>query len=208
MNTGRQKRNGEIEKGRKGEKISPVPRFTDSPIHLICCILLTTYCLLLTSGCQKESTPPQPPAPEVKKEAPKPTPLPPAAEVKEEDKEKEEVAIDVRQRNPFKPFIMKMTERPAVVTPKTPLQKYEVEQLKLIAIIWGMDTSVAMVETPDGKGYSIRKGDFIGNRDGRVKRIEKNRVIIEERLTETGGEVLTNELVIQLPLGKGEEELQ
>ena len=206
MDTGRQKRNGETGKGRNGEKTSPIRRFPNSPINLIYCGLLAACWLMLTAGCQRESTPPQPPASEAKKAISKPAP--PVAEVKEEEKKIEEVVIDTKQRNPFRPFIIKTTEKAAIVIPKTPLQKYELEELKLIAIIWGIENPIAMVETPDGKGYSVRRGDLIGNRDGKVRRIEKNKVIVEERLTEASGEVSTSEFVIQLPLAKGEEEIR
>lgn len=168
------------------------------------CLLITAYCLLFFNGCQ-QSTPPQPPAQQAKKEAPKPVAAPPAIEIKEETK-KEETAITAKQRNPFKSFIVKVTEKPTVAVPKTPLQRYELEQLKLVAIIWGVNSPIAMVEAPDGKGYSIKKGDLIGNRNGKVRRIEKDRVVVEERFAEASGEVITNEFLIKLPLPKGEEE--
>ncbi|MBI3398053.1 MAG: pilus assembly protein PilP [Deltaproteobacteria bacterium] len=143
----------------------------------------------------------------MKKEPPKPEVASPVVETKKEEK-KEETAVEVKQRNPFKPFITKATERVTVIVPKTPLQKYDVEQLKLVAIIWGVDNPMAMVEAPDGKGYRIKKGNLIGNKDGRVKRIEKDKIVIEEKFAEPGGEIKTNEFEIKLPLSKGEEELQ
>lgn len=171
--------------------------------------LLSTiiFCLLLFAGCQ-QGAPPQPQpsaAPQAKKEAPKPVAASVPLETKEE--KKPEAAVDIKQKNPFKPFITK-AEKLAVVVPKTPLQKYELEQLKVVAIIWSLDGSIAMVEAPDGKGYSVKRGDLIGNRDGRVKRIEKDKIVVEERFTEAGGEVTTSEFELKLPLPKGEEELR
>ncbi len=173
--------------------------------------LFTVYCLLFTVfiGCQQGGAPSQPQAPaasQTKKEAPKPAATLPAEEVKAE--KKEAAAVDVKQKNPFKPFIAKATDKPAVVVPKMPLQKYELEQLKLVAIMWGMNGSIAMVEAPDGKGYSVKKGDLIGNKDGRVKRIDKDRVVVEEKFTEAGGETTSSEFEIKLPLPKGEEEVR
>lgn len=173
--------------------------------------LFTVYCLLSTVfiGCQQGGAPSQPQTPaasQTKKEAPKPVATLPAEEVKAE--KKEAAAVDVKQKNPFKPFIAKATDKPAVVVPKMPLQKYELEQLKLVAIMWGMNGSIAMVEAPDGKGYSVKKGDLIGNKDGRVKRIDKDRVVVEEKFTEAGGETTSSEFEIKLPLPKGEEEVR
>ena len=180
-------------------------RSQESGVRMVLfCILASVFCILSLTGCQ-QSTPPQPPAEQAKKEAPKPVAAPPAIEMKEETK-KEETAITAKQRNPFKSFIVKVTEKPTVAVPKTPLQRYELEQLKLVAIIWGVNSPIAMVEAPDGKGYSIKKGDLIGNRNGKVRRIEKDRVVVEERFAEASGEVITNEFLIKLPLPKGEEE--
>ncbi len=169
-------------------------------------LCLVTLCML--AGCQQEGAPPQPPAAEVKKEAPKSEVVPVAGEAKKEEKAPPKADEVKSQRNPFKTFIVKSTDRPPVVTPKTPLQRYELENLKLVAIMWGINSPVAMVEAPDGKGYKIKKGDLVGSREGRVKRIEKDRVIVEERFTEASGEVVTNEFEIKLPLPKEEEGLR
>jgi len=165
------------------------------------------FCILFFTGCQ-QGAPPEPPAAQVKKETAKPEVAPPVAETKKEEAKEAKETEAKPPRNPFKTFIVKATDRSATAVPKTPLQKHELEQLKLVAIIWGVNSPAAMVETPDGKGYSIKKGDLIGNREGRVKRIERDRVIVEERFTEAGGEVITNEFEIKLPLPKGEEELR
>ena len=172
-------------------------------------LYLAALCLMtLCVGCQQEGAPPQRPAAEVKKEVPKPETVPIAGEAKKEEKAPPKADEVKSQRNPFKTFIVKSTDRPTVVTPKTPLQRYELDQLKLVAVMWGINSPVAMVEAPDGKGYKIKKGDLIGSREGRVKRIEKDRVIVEERFTDASGEVVTNEFEIKLPLPKGEEELR
>ena len=175
--------------------------------NLLFCLLYSVFCILFFIGCQ-QGAPPQPTAAQTKKEAPKPEAAPLVAEAIKEENAPPKADEVKPQRNPFKTFIVKATERSSVVAPKTPLQRYELEQLKLVAIMWGINSPAAMVETPDGKGYSIKKGDLIGSREGRVKRVEKDRVIVEERFTEAGGEVVTNEFEIKLPLPKGEEELR
>lgn len=175
---------------------------------ILFCILASVFCILSLAGCQQGNTPPQPqqtPPAQVKKEPPQQEAAPASAEVKEE---KKEAVVETRKRNPFKSFIVKATERAAVIVPKTPLQKYEVEQLKLVAIIWGINNPIAMVEAPDGKGYKLKKGDLIGNRDGKVKRIEKDRVVVEEQSTEASGEIRVSEFEIKLPLPAGEEEFK
>src|SRR3989338_2169036 len=93
-----------------------------------CLLLPLASCLLLLDGCQQGNTPPQPqqaPPAQVKKEPLQQEAAPPSAEVKEE---KKDAVVETRRRNPFKSFIVKATERAAVIVPKTPLQKYEVEE--------------------------------------------------------------------------------
>ncbi len=174
--------------------------------NLILLFLLITLHLSLPTvfyGCQQEGMPPQPSSQQEIKKTQRVEAALPAAEIKQEQK-KEEPPVEIKERNPFKPFITTKVEKPIV--PRTPLQRYELDQLKLVAVIWGIANPTAMVEAPDGKGYSIKKGDLIGSRGGRVKRIEKDKIVVEERFTEDGGEVITSEFIISLPLPKGEEE--
>ncbi len=101
-------------------------------------------------------------------------------------------------RDPFKPFLRK--EEP--VRPKgvivSPLQQYELSQLKLVAIIVGSDHNRAMVEDSEGKGYIIRVGDYIGNKFGRVKEILADRVIIEERYKDVLGRLKRRQVILFL----------
>jgi type IV pilus assembly protein PilP len=55
--------------------------------------------------------------------------------------------------DPFKPFISEV-KRSKEEADKTlqPLQKYEISQLKLVAIIWNIDTPRALVEDSSGRG--------------------------------------------------------
>ncbi|MBI5286030.1 MAG: pilus assembly protein PilP [Deltaproteobacteria bacterium] len=149
----------------------------------------------------KKAEPPQSPVPVVKKEAVKPPPAPPqeVKEAKVEEKKAEEV-IPQRKRNPFKPFVVKGVGGPIeVVEPKVPLQRFEMSQLKLVAIVWGIDPPVGMVEAPDGKGYIIKKGDLIGNRNGFVAKVDKDQVVVEERFKDYLGEMQVNEIILKLP---------
>lgn len=69
-----------------------------------------------------------------------------------------------------------------ICIPHTPLQKVDLSQLKLVGIIRASSGNKAMVEEASGKGYVIEKGTFIGINCGRVGRILKDLVIIDEPL--------------------------
>ena len=64
----------------------------------------------------------------------------------------------------------------------TPLQKADLSQLKLTGIIRASSGHRAMVEEASGRGYVVEKGAFIGTNCGRVVRILKDMVIVNEPL--------------------------
>jgi type IV pilus assembly protein PilP len=82
--------------------------------------------------------------------------------------------------------------------PLTPLQTYDLSQLKLVAILVGTGDGRAMVEDAEGKGYIIHKGVYVGRNFGKVKAVLKDRVIIEERYKDYMGQVKSKEIVLQL----------
>lgn len=69
-----------------------------------------------------------------------------------------------------------------ICIPHTPLQKADLSQLKLVGIIRASSGNKAMVEEASGRGYVIEKGAFIGINCGRVVRILKDRIIVNEPL--------------------------
>jgi Tfp pilus assembly protein PilP len=130
------------------------------------------------------------------------TPIPtPAKEV-----ERDYVYDPAEKRDPFQPFIAMQTPVKPVDEdiPITPLQKYELSQLKLVAIMIGKGEGRAMIEDAQGKGYIVEKGVYVGSNFGKVKAVLKDRVIIEERYKDYLGKVKSKEIVLQLHL-PGEE---
>jgi len=76
---------------------------------------------------------------------------------------------------------MKMGEAGICIS-HTPLQKADLSQLKLTGIIRASRGNIAMVEEASGQGYAIEKGAFIGINCGRVARILKDMIIVNEPL--------------------------
>jgi len=74
------------------------------------------------------------------------------------------------------------TGKAGICIPHTPLQKVDLSQLKLVGIIRASSGHKAMVEETSGKGYVIEKGTFIGINCGRVAKILKDRIIVDEPL--------------------------
>lgn len=83
-------------------------------------------------------------------------------------------------RDPFRPATLrkKMVARPRENL--SPLERFELNQLRIVGIVWDMKEPRAMVEDTAGLGYTIKVGAPIGANDGVVKAIHRNEIIIEE----------------------------
>jgi len=105
------------------------------------------------------------------------------------------------RRDPFRP------PRATVVTrsgePPTPLQRYEIGQLKLVAIIYDTTEPRAVVEDDQGLGYIVHVGTAIGANGGRVRNIERGRVLIEEDSIDFYGESHLSNVVMELRTAEG-----
>ena len=143
-------------------------------------------------GKGQKAAPKPPPTVAPRKDTPPPTP---AQEV-ERDFEYDPTG----KRDPFQPFIATQTPVKPIgeEVPITPLQKYDLSQLKLVAILVGKGGGRAMVEDSEGKGYIIEKGVYVGRNFGKVKTVLKDRVIIEERYKDYMGKVKAKEIVLRL----------
>lgn len=88
--------------------------------------------------------------------------------------------------------------------PQTPLERIALSQLKLTAIIRAPNGNCAMVEDATGKGYVVKKGTYIGLNSGRVTKIDKDRIVVEEEIENVMGALtLRNaELKLQKPAGE------
>lgn len=109
--------------------------------------------------------------------------------------------------DPFQPFIqIGSAEKLVPGVPRTPLQEYDLSQLTLTAIVYLENgNNRAMVRDSAGKGFTLKKGTYIGKRGGRVKAIQMDRLIIEEPMRLYGDEKKTREVVMKMPREGGEK---
>ncbi len=166
-------------------------------------IFLSIAFLFLLTVCGGGGPPPSPPvkgkAPSVEKKKVEQPQIVEKVEQKEPEKKPEEFVYNpVGKPDPFKPFLQ-LTDKGTVRRAHlTPLQKYEISQLKLVAIIISPQGNVALVEDSQGKGYFLKKGTIIGSNDGKVKQILKDRVIVEEVYQDIFGQTKANEISLFL----------
>ncbi|MBI4402156.1 MAG: pilus assembly protein PilP [Nitrospirae bacterium] len=86
-----------------------------------------------------------------------------------------------------------------------PLQRVGFTELSLIGIIWGGFGYTAMVQTPDGKGYTVRRGTRIGPNDGVVSEITEGALVLREQFTDVYGKKQVREYVKLLHPKEGSE---
>jgi len=98
------------------------------------------------------------------------------------------------RRDPFTPVLSQLA--PGQVDPSLPpLQRISLTDMNLIAIIWGAYGYTAMVQTPDGNGYTVRKGTRVGPNSGVVSAVTEKGIIVQERFTDVYGRKQEREYV-------------
>jgi type IV pilus assembly protein PilP len=111
--------------------------------------------------------------------------------------------------DPFEPLFR---EKPVSVKkktgkkriPQTPLERIDLSQLKLVGIILASSGNRALVEESSGKGYVIKKGTYIGVNSGKVVKIKKEKVVVEEEFEDVFGKSKLRQREIKLPKPPGE----
>ncbi len=107
----------------------------------------------------------------------------------------------VGKRDPFKSFLagLRATTGAVVTRCNTPLGRFELDQLRLVAVITGLADPMAMVEAPGGVGYSVRKGACIGKNGGVVTTIRTGEVLVTEWAMRADGTREKTETALRLP---------
>jgi type IV pilus assembly protein PilP len=84
------------------------------------------------------------------------------------------------RRDPFRPPVEGQPDRSrdARGRERGPLERFDLEQLKLEGIVWGLPNPWALVATPDGLGHRIRRGAPIGRDGGTVESIKPGEVVV------------------------------
>ncbi|HRZ78884.1 MAG TPA: pilus assembly protein PilP [bacterium] len=80
------------------------------------------------------------------------------------------------------------------------LQKFDVTDLRLTAIIWGVTEPRVVIVAPDGKSYIVKGGSFIGKNWGKISRILPDKIEIIETYKDPLGRKILNKLYLELPI--------
>jgi type IV pilus assembly protein PilP len=107
----------------------------------------------------------------------------------------------VGKRDPFKSFLGDLRSSTGAVATRcnTPLGRFELDQLRLVAVVTGLADPLAMVEAPTGVGYALRKGACIGKNGGVVATIRTGEVVVTEWAMRADGTREKTETALRLP---------
>ena len=108
------------------------------------------------------------------------------------------------RRDPFVPVLQQLGVGPIDPT-LPPLQRVGLTEMNLIAVIWGGYGHTAMVQTPDGNGYTVRRGTRMGPNNGVVSAVTEKGIVVQERFTDVYGNKQEREYVKLLHPKEGEE---
>jgi type IV pilus assembly protein PilP len=112
--------------------------------------------------------------------------------------------------DPFEPLFKDEPEvEPAAAAkkkrvPRTPLERIDLGQLKLVGVILASSGNRALVQEASGKGYIIKEGTYIGTNSGKVTEIKNDRVVVAEEIQDVVGKPIIRNKELVLPKPPGE----
>jgi type IV pilus assembly protein PilP len=153
--------------------------------------------VVFAAACGEQKKPPPRPAPRPAL----PITAPATADVGADAPAREWVYTSSGKRDPFRSFLAELDSDGRVAATKcaTPLGRFELDQLRLVAVVTGLDDPVAMVEAPNGVGYSLRRGACIGRNGGVIAAVRTGEVLISEWAIRADGSRDKSQTVLRLP---------
>lgn len=157
---------------------------------------LLAACALL-SACGSSAPPPR-----------RALPPPPPPKVVDDDAAAKEqpqtiyVYTPIGKRDPFQNVyaVKEVTQVKMPGRKPTPLQRWSLDQLKLTMAMTGTSSPLAMLEDPEGRGWPVRLGDFVGQNWGKVTSIQKDQIVVTETITDHAtGRVYPSNIPIKMP---------
>jgi Tfp pilus assembly protein PilP len=101
------------------------------------------------------------------------------------------------KRDPFRSFIIEQQQARAKQE-RGPLEQFDLNQLFVVAVVWGTERPRALVQDPSGRDYVVQEGTPIGKNDGLVLRIHDNSVLVRETYVDYLGAQTTKEIEMRV----------
>lgn len=101
------------------------------------------------------------------------------------------------KRDIFVPLLSK-TVKEVSLKAQSPLENYDVRAIKILGIIQSAKFSLAEALLPDGKSYTLKEGMTVGIYGGKISKITKDSVIVNEQVKDFKGQLKTKETILRL----------
>ncbi len=107
-------------------------------------------------------------------------------------------------KDPFLPFLKEETAAVKRKGALTPLEKFDLGELKIVGVLMKSNETLALIEDNEGKGYTVKKGVKIGKNGGVISQITDKEIVVIEEYFDITGRKVTREKRLTLPLPGGE----
>ncbi|MGD8762216.1 MAG: pilus assembly protein PilP [Desulfobacteraceae bacterium] len=97
-----------------------------------------------------------------------------------------------------KPDVSKLRRMRRSRNPRTPLERIDISQLKLVGIVVSNDGNKALLESTSGKGYVVQEGAYIGTNAGKIVQIQKDKIVIAEQVEDVMGKMNIRKIELKL----------
>ena len=146
------------------------------------------------AGCGDKKTAPSKPVAQPAQPAASQAPVP-----QEEKIEKLSYDYDPKgRRDPFQSLVDVAKAKPKRSAGKRPIENFDVDEIRLSAIVWDQKEYYALITLPDSKSYTIKRGMTLGLYGGKVVEITKDSVLIREQVKDYRGQLKTKDTLLKL----------
>lgn len=108
------------------------------------------------------------------------------------------------RRDPFRPYRIIRTDTVKTPVPGTspesllePLQRYDLDQLAVMGILWDVRQPRALLRDGDGRIHTIVKNTKLGRNSGYVAAIREGEVVVIESIDDESGKVIKRTRVLE-----------
>ena len=91
----------------------------------------------------------------------------------------------VNRRDPFVPF-SEFADSSVPSRPLSPAQRFDLDQLKLVGVMWDIRDPKAMFMDPEAEVLVLGRDEGIGNRNGYIASIREGEVVVVEAIRKRG----------------------
>ena len=106
------------------------------------------------------------------------------------------------KRDPFRPMTMRPRTNTRPRDNLSPLERFDLGQLKVVGIVWDLKEPTAVIEDTAGLGYIVKVGTPIGPNEGKITAIHPKEIVVEEFYADFYGAKKRRDVTLKLLTGQ------